>query len=113
MSRSCSSLKPLPHPPHTNNVCLSLSVPLSLLSTNTGCVKFTLPATGWAFKQGVDAYGNDLTNVGANGGDWAKLITACDATPGCRYGPCGQLSLHADSITHNKWQALGSSKRLP
>lgn len=53
-------------------------------SNAAGCVKFTLPATGWEFKLGVDSAGYDLTNIGANGGDWTKLINGCDAVPGCK-----------------------------
>lgn len=66
-----------------------------------GCVKFSLPPSGWEFKQGMDINGNDVTNVPNTGGDWAKLIAGCDATPGCR---CERMCsvLHADSITHNR-----------
>lgn len=50
----------------------------------SGCVKYTLPPTGWEFKQGVDSYGNDIGNSGVSA-DWTKLIAACDtaAAAGC------------------------------
>lgn len=54
-----------------------------------GCLKFSLPPSGWEFKQGMDSNGYDVTNVPNLGGDWAKLIAACDATPGCKYANTG------------------------
>lgn len=49
-----------------------------------GCLKYSLPPSGWQFKQGMDSYGSDLTSSSTLGGDWTKLIAQCDATPGCR-----------------------------
>lgn len=48
-----------------------------------------MPPSGWEFKQGMDSNGYDVMNVPNLGGDWAKIIAACDATPGCKYANTG------------------------
>lgn len=47
-----------------------------------GCVKYTLPPSGWQFKQGVDASGTDIGSS-TTSGDWARAIAACDTKPNC------------------------------
>lgn len=50
---------------------------------DTGCVKYSLPPSGWIFKQGVDSSGTDCGYTSGVNGDWAKAIAACDSYPGC------------------------------
>jgi hypothetical protein len=55
----------------------------SVCTCAAGCVKYTLPPTGWEFRRAVDSGGNDIGQTTNSGGEWQKLTAACDAAAGC------------------------------